>query len=398
MSKDKPDNNSLKQDTLAVRGGSYRSAEGEHSEALLLTSSFVFDDAAMGEQRMAFGESGNVYSRYTNPTVRAFEQRLALMEGAEAGIATSSGMAAILSTCMAFLQAGDHILCSRDVFGSTTVLLTKYIAKFGVDVTFVPLTDLQAWKDGVRKNTRLLFLETPSNPLNEVADIQALAEIAHAAGARLVVDNCFCTPVLQKPLELGADMSLHSATKYIDGQGRALGGAVVGSKADIDEILGFVRSSGPAMSPFNAWIFLKGLETLKVRMQAHSANALALAQWLQRQDVVEQVFYAGLESHPDHKLAAKQQSGFSGVLSFTVKGGKNEAWTVIDSTQLLSITANLGDTRSTIIHPATTTHGRLSPEQRAAAGIADNLIRVSVGLEDIEDIQNDLLRGFNAIR
>ncbi|MEQ9566377.1 MAG: O-succinylhomoserine sulfhydrylase, partial [Pseudomonadales bacterium] len=346
MSKDKPDNNKLKQDTLAVRGGSYRSAEGEHSEALILSSSFVFEDSAMGEQRMAFGESGNVYSRYTNPTVRAFEQRLALMEGAESGIATSSGMAAILSTCMAFLQAGDHIICSRDVFGSTTVLLTKYIAKFGVEVSFVPLTDLQSWKNAVQKNTRLLFLETPSNPLNEVADIQAVAEIAHAAGARLVVDNCFCTPVLQKPLELGADMALHSATKYIDGQGRALGGAVVGSKADIDEILGFVRSCGPAMSPFNAWIFLKGLETLKVRMQAHSANALALARWLQQQDIVEGVFYAGLESHPDHELAAKQQSGFSGVLSFTVKGGKDEAWKVIDSTQLLSITANLGDAKS----------------------------------------------------
>jgi len=398
MSKDKPDNNSLKQDTLAVRAGSYRSAEGEHSESLILTSSFVFDDAATAEQRMALSQPGNVYSRYTNPTVRAFEERLALMEGAEAGIATSSGMAAILSTCMAFLQAGDHILCSRDIFGSTTVLLDKFIAKFGVEVTFVPLTDLQAWKDGVQENTRLLFLETPSNPLNEIADIRALADIAHAANARLVVDNCFCTPVLQKPLELGADLSLHSATKYIDGQGRALGGAVVGPKDDIDEILGFVRSCGPAMSPFNAWIFLKGLETLKVRMQAHSANAQALAEWLQQQDIVETVFYAGLESHPGHDLALKQQSGYSGVLSFTVKGGKEEAWKVIDSTQLLSITANLGDAKSTIIHPATTTHARLTPEQRAAAGIADNLIRISVGLEDVEDIQADLLRGFDAIR
>jgi O-succinylhomoserine sulfhydrylase len=398
MSKDKPDNNSLKQDTLAVRAGGYRSAEGEHSESLILTSSFVFDNAATAEQRMALSQPGNVYSRYTNPTVRAFEERLALMEGAEAGVATSSGMAAILSTCMAFLQAGDHILCSRDVFGSTTVLLTKYIARFGVEVSFVPLTDLQAWQEGVRKNTRLLFLETPSNPLNEVADIQAIADIAHSAGARLVVDNCFCTPILQKPLELGADLSLHSATKYIDGQGRALGGAVVGRKEDVEEIHGFIRSSGPTMSPFNAWVFLKGLETLKVRMQAHSDNALALAKWLQEQDVVEQVFYAGLESHPGHDLAVRQQSGFSGVLSFTVKGGKDEAWKVIDSTELLSITANLGDAKSTIIHPATTTHGRLSPEQRAEAGIADNLIRVSVGLEDIEDIQADLSLGFNAIR
>lgn len=397
MSKDKPDNSNLKQDTLAVRAGSYRSVEGEHSESLMLTSSFVFDDAAMAEQRMAFNQPGNVYSRYTNPTVRAFEERLALMEGAEAGIATSSGMAAILSTCMAFLQAGDHVLCSRDIFGSTTVLLTKYMAKFGVEVTFVPLTDLQAWKDSVQENTRLLFLETPSNPLNEIADIQALADIAHAAGARLVVDNCFCTPVLQNPLELGADLSLHSATKYIDGQGRAIGGAVVGSREDVDEILGFVRSCGPAMSPFNAWVFLKGLETLKVRMHAHSANALALAKWLQQQDMVENVFYAGLETHPGHDLAVRQQSGFSGVLSFTVKGGKDEAWKVIDSTQLLSITANLGDVKSTIIHPATTTHGRLTPEQRAAAGIADNLIRISAGLEDIDDIQADLLRGFDAI-
>lgn len=397
MSKEDLKKDGLSPETLAIRGGGFRSPEGEHSEALLLTSSFVFKNAAEGEQRMAFGEPGNVYSRYTNPTVRAFEERLALMEGAEDGVATSSGMAAILSICMAFLQTGDHILCSRDVFGSTTVLLTKYIAKFGVDVSFVPLTDLSAWGKGIKPNTKLLFLETPSNPLNEVADIKALADLAHANGARLVVDNCFCTPILQKPLSLGADLSMHSATKYIDGQGRALGGAVVGGKEDIEEILGFIRSCGPAMSPFNAWVFLKGLETLKVRMQAHSENALQLATWLQQQELVEQVFYAGLESHQGHQLAASQQSGFSGVLSFRVKGGKQEAWRVIDSTELMSITANLGDSKTTIIHPATTTHGRITPEQRAEAGITDNLIRISVGLEDVEDLKADLLKGFAAI-
>ena len=386
-----------KQDSQAVRGGQTRSPEGEHSEPLFLTSSYVFEDAAQGEQRMALGEEGNVYSRYTNPTVRTFETRLALMEGAEDGVATSSGMAAILSCCMAFLQAGDHMVCSRDVFGSTTILLTKFIAKFGVDISFVPLTDQDAWRSAVRQNTRLLFLETPSNPLNEVADIQAIADIAHSVGAKLIVDNCFCTPVLQQPLALGADLSLHSATKYIDGQGRALGGAVVAAKGDIDQILGFIRSCGPAMSPFNAWIFLKGLETLRVRMKAHSENALALAQWLTEQPCVEQVFYAGLESHPGHLLAAKQQKDFSGVLSFLVRGGKEQAWQVINSSELMSITANLGDAKTTIIHPATTTHGRLTPEQRAEAGIADNLIRISVGLEDIEDLKADLLRGFAKI-
>ena len=386
-----------KQDSQAVRGGQTRSPEGEHSEPLFLTSSYVFEDAAQGEQRMALGEEGNVYSRYTNPTVRTFETRLALMEGAEDGVATSSGMAAILSCCMAFLQAGDHMVCSRDVFGSTTILLTKFIAKFGVDISFVPLTDQDAWRSVVKKNTKLLFLETPSNPLNEVADIQAIADIAHSVGAKLIVDNCFCTPVLQQPLALGADLSLHSATKYIDGQGRALGGAVVGAKQDIAEILGFIRSCGPAMSPFNAWIFLKGLETLRVRMKAHSENALALAQWLTEQPCVEQVFYAGLKSHPGHLLAVKQQTGFSGVLSFLVQGGKEQAWQVINSSELMSITANLGDAKTTIIHPATTTHGRLTPEQRAEAGIADNLIRISVGLEDIEDLKADLLRGFAKI-
>lgn len=386
-----------KQDSQAVRGGQNRSAEGEHSEALFLTSSYVFEDAAQAEQRMAFGEEGNVYSRYTNPTVRTFEKRLALMEGAEDGVATSSGMAAILSCCMAFLQSGDHIVCSRDVFGSTTILLTKFIAKFGVEISFVPLTDLDSWKAAVQKNTRLLFVETPSNPLSEVADISALADIAHSAGAKLIVDNCFCTPVLQQPLSLGADLALHSATKYIDGQGRALGGAVVGSREDVTEILGFIRSCGPAMSPFNAWVFLKGLETLRVRMKAHSENAMTLATWLSEQSAVEKVFYAGLETHNGHELAKKQQSGFSGVLSFRVKGGKEQAWQLINSTELMSITANLGDAKTTIIHPATTTHGRLTPEQRAEAGITDSLVRISVGLEDTDDLKEDLLKGLSEL-
>jgi len=386
-----------KQDSQAVRGGQNRSAEGEHSEALFLTSSYVFDDAAQAEKRMALGEEGNVYSRYTNPTVRTFEKRLALMEGAEDGVATSSGMAAILSCCMAFLQAGDHLVCSRDVFGSTTILLSKFIAKFGVEISFVPLTDLNAWQSAVKKNTKLLFVETPSNPLSEVADIRTLADIAHAVDARLIVDNCFCTPVLQKPLSLGADLSLHSATKYIDGQGRALGGAVVGSQEDVAEILGFIRSCGPAMSPFNAWIFLKGLETLKIRMKAHSENAMALANWLTEQPAVEKVYYAGLETHSGHLLAKQQQKDFSGVLSFCVRGGKEQAWQVINSAELMSVTANLGDAKTTIIHPATTTHGRLTPEQRAEAGIADNLIRISVGLEDTDDLKTDLLKGLGKL-
>lgn len=386
-----------KQDSQAVRGGQQRSPEGEHSEPLFLTSSYVFEDAAQGEQRMAFGEEGNVYSRYTNPTVRTFEKRLALMEGAEDGVATSSGMAAILSCCMAFLKVGDHMICSRDVFGSTTILLTKFIAKFGVEISFVPLTELDAWTSAVKPNTRLFFVETPSNPLSEIADIAALADIAKSADAKLIVDNCFCTPIFQQPLSLGADLSLHSATKYIDGQGRALGGAVVGNKEDVTEILGFIRSCGPAMSPFNAWVFLKGLETLKVRMKAHEENATNLANWLCEQDVVEKVYYAGLESHSGHALAAKQQKGFSGVLSFEVKGGKEQAWQVINATELMSITANLGDAKTTIVQPSTTTHGRLTPEQRAEAGIADNLIRISVGLEDPEDLKADLIRGFKLI-
>ncbi len=387
----------VRPDTCAVRGGEYRSEHSEHSEALYLTSSFVFDSCQQGEERMAQGQPGNVYSRYTNPTVRAFEQRLAALEGAEDGVATSSGMAAILTLCMTFLRQGDHIICSRDVFGSTRVLLTQYIARFGVEISFVPLTDMAAWTREIRPTTRMLFLETPSNPMSEIADIRQMADLAHQQGARLVVDNCFCTPILQQPLKHGADLVMHTATKYIDGQGRALGGAIVGSADDTAELLGFVRSCGPALSPFNAWIFLKGLETLRVRMQAHFESARHLARWLGEHSLVEQVFYAGLDTHPGHALALTQQSGFNGVLSFRVTGGREQAWALIDATELMSITPNLGDTKTTIIHPATTTHGRLTDDERAEAGITENLVRISVGLEDVDDLKEDLLRAFDTL-
>ena len=384
-------------DTLAIRAGQHRSAEGEHSEALFLTSSYVFANAAEAAARFSGDQPGNVYSRYTNPTVRTFEERIAALEGAEQAVATSSGMAAILSTCMAFLKSGDHLVCSRDVFGTTTVLLNKYLSKMGVETTFVPVTDLALWKQSIRPETKLLFLETPSNPLCEVANITALAELARAEDVLFVVDNCLCTPALQKPLALGADLVIHSATKYLDGQGRCLGGVVCGRSELVDEVLSFIRSAGPTMSPFNAWVFLKGLETLRLRMDAHSVNAQLLAEWLQWQPAVEQVFYAGLPDHPGHQLAARQQRGFGGVLSFRVRGGREQAWKVIDSTRILSLTANLGDAKTTIVHPATTTHGRLNDQQKKASGITENLIRVAVGLEDIEDIKNDLLHGLTAI-
>lgn len=380
-------------DTLAIRAGQSRSHEGEHSEALFLTSSYVFASAQEAADRFAGNQPGNVYSRYTNPTVRMFEERIAALEGAESAVGTSSGMAAILSTCIALLQSGDHILCSRSVFGTTTVLFTKYLQKFGVNTTFVNPTNYTEWEAGFTANTKLVFVETPSNPLCDVIDVQRLAELTHARGALLAVDNCFCTPALQKPLALGADLIIHSATKYIDGQGRCLGGVVAGAKKYVDEVLGFIRSAGPTMSPFNAWVFLKGLETLRLRMEAHSRNALELAQWLNAHPNVEKVFYAGLPSHVGHELAAKQQSAFGGVLSFRVKGGRDEAWKVIDATRIMSLTANLGDTKTTIVHPATTTHGRLSPEQKADAGITENLIRIAVGLEDIGDLKADLARG-----
>jgi O-succinylhomoserine sulfhydrylase len=384
-------------DTRAIRSGHRRTAEGEHSEALFLTSSYVFDSAAHAASRFDGSESGNVYSRYTNPTVRTFEERIAALEGGEMAVATSSGMAAILSTCMALLKAGDHVVCSRSVFGTTTTVFTKYLAKFGVETTFVALTDLAAWEQALQPNTRLLFLETPSNPMNEVADLAALSRLAKARGVLLVVDNCFCTPALQQPLALGADIVVHSATKYLDGQGRCLGGAVVGRREQVNEVLGFIRSAGPSMSPFNAWVFLKGLETLRLRMDAHSRNALELAQWLQQQPGMESVHYAGLDSHPQHELAKKQQRGFGGVFAFKVRGDRAAAWRFIDATRIVSITANLGDVKSTIVHPATTTHGRISDAERAAAGISDNLIRLAVGLEDIEDLKADMARGLAAL-
>ncbi|MBI2783479.1 MAG: O-succinylhomoserine sulfhydrylase [Gammaproteobacteria bacterium] len=383
-------------DTLAVRAGQVRSAEGEHSEALFLTSSYVFASAAEAAARFTGELPGNVYSRYTNPTVRTFEERIAALEGAEQAVATASGMAAILSTCMALLKAGDHLVCSRSVFGTTTVLLNKFMAKFGVETTYVDLTDLAAWRAAIRPETRMLFLETPSNPLSDVADLGALAELARARGVLLAVDNCFCTPALQRPLEWGADIVIHSATKYLDGQGRCLGGVVLGRAELMAEVLGFLRSAGPTLSPFNAWVFTKGLETLRLRMEAHSASALALAQWLREQPAVERVFYAGLPDHPGHALAQRQQRAFGGVLAFRVRGGREAAWRVIDATRILSLTANLGDAKSTIVHPATTTHGRLSAEEKARAGITENLIRVAVGLEDIGDIKADLARGLDA--
>lgn len=383
-------------DTLAIRAGIHRSAEGEHAEPIYTTSSYVFGSAAEAAARFSGDSPGNVYSRYTNPTVRTFEERIAALEGGEAAVATASGMAAILSTCMALLKAGDHVVCSRDVFGTTSNLFGRYLARFGVAVDFVPLLDREAWRQALRPETALLFAETPSNPLCEVADLAELSALAREAGALLVVDNCFCTPALQRPLELGADIVVHSATKYLDGQGRCVGGAVVGRREHMQEVLGFLRTCGPTMSPFNAWVFLKGLETLRLRMEAHSRNAQALAEWLQQQPQVERVYYAGLPDHPGHALAARQQRAFGGVLSFQVRGGRDAAWRCIDATRILSLTANLGDAKSTIVHPATTTHGRLTPEQRAAAGITDNLIRVAVGLEDVEDLRADLQRGLQA--
>lgn len=384
-------------DTLAIRAGIQRTQEGEHCEPIFTTSSYVFNSAAEAAARFAGNSPGNVYSRYTNPSVRVFQDRIAALEGGEAAVATASGMAAILSTCMAHLQSGDHIVCSRSVFGTTTVLFTRYMEKFGVNVSLVPLTDLAAWRSAIRPTTKLMFLETPSNPLCDIADIAALAKIARESGSLLVVDNCFCTPALQLPLAMGADLVIHSATKYLDGQGRCLGGAVVGRFDLVDPILGFVRTCGPSMSPFNAWVFTKGLETLRLRMDAHSANALALAQYLAGRSEVEKVFYAGLSDHPGHELARKQQRAFGGVLSFRVKGDKAAAWRFIDAVKIMSLTANLGDTKSTIVHPATTTHGRLSAEEKQAAGITENLIRIAVGLEDLEDLTKDLQRGFAAL-
>lgn len=384
-------------DTLALRTGHTRSFEGEHGEPIFLTSSFVYANAAEAAAKFSGQEPGNIYSRFTNPTVAMFEKRLAAIEGAERAVATSSGMAAIMALAMSFLKQGDHVICSRAVFGSTVAMFEKYVAKFGVQVDFVDLTDLSAWENAIQDNTKLLFVESPSNPLAEVADIQALADLAHAHGALLAIDNSFCTPVLQQPIKFGADLVVYSATKYLDGQGRALGGAVVGSHALLEEVYGYVRTTGPSMSPFNAWVFLKGLETLRLRMREHSSNAQKLAEFLDAHAKVEKVYYAGLSAHVGHELAAKQQTGFGGIVSFEVQGGREGAWTVIDHTQFISITGNLGDAKSTITHPATTTHGKLSADAKAAAGIREGLIRVSVGLEDIDDIIRDLSRGLDLI-
>ena len=380
--------------TRAVRAGQHRTNEHEHAEPMFLTSSYVFDNAEQAAARFGGDEPGNIYSRFTNPTVRTFEERLASLEGGESAVATSSGMSAILSTFMGLLSAGDHIVSSQSIFGTTRVLFDKYLAKFGVETDYVALTDLASWQQAIKPNTKALFLETPSNPMNEVADLAALSALAKAHDCLLIVDNCFCTPALQQPLALGADIVVHSATKYIDGQGRCIGGAVVGdAKLVGEEGYGFLRTAGPTMSPFNAWTFLKGLETLDLRMKAHSASALTLAKWLEEQSKVTQVFYSGLESHPQHELAKLQQSAFGGIIAFEVEGGREGAWKLINSTKMLSITANLGDTKTTITHPATTTHGRVAVEDREAAGISDGMLRISVGLESIEDIQSDLERG-----
>ncbi len=384
-------------DTLAVRAGQRRTPEAEHGEPLFFTSSYVFRSAADAAARFAGDVPGNVYSRYTNPTVRAFEERIAALEGAEQAVATASGMAAILATVMSLCSAGDHVLVSRSVFGATVSLFEKYFKRFGVQVDYVPLTDFAAWESAFKENTRLVFVESPSNPLAELVDIAALAQLCHDKGAMLAVDNCFCTPVLQQPLALGADIVIHSATKYIDGQGRCLGGVVAGRSVQMKEIVGFLRTAGPTLSPFNAWVFLKGLETLRLRMQVHCASAQTLAEWLEQQPGVERVYYAGLASHPQHELAKRQQKGFGAVLSFEVTGGKAGAWRFIDATRLISITANLGDSKTTITHPGSTTHGRLSAEDRATAGISDSLIRVAVGLEDVDDLKADLARGLAAL-
>ncbi|CAK0774110.1 O-succinylhomoserine sulfhydrylase [Gammaproteobacteria bacterium] len=383
--------------TRAVRAGQVRTTEGEQSEPIFTTSSYVFANAAEAAARFSGEIPGNIYSRFTNPTIRTFEKRLASLEGGEACVATASGMAAILAVCMALLRAGDHVIASRSIFGSTILLFSNILSRFGVETSFVPLIELAAWKTALRSTTRLLFLETPSNPLCELADIMAVAELAHAHGAWLAVDNAFCTPALQRPLELGADLVIHSATKYLDGQGRCLGGAVVGNRTLVGEgVYSFIRTAGPSMSPFNAWIFLKGLETLALRMTAHCTAAMHLASWLVEQPGVACVHYPGLPSHPQHALAARQQGAFGGILSFELEGGRAAAWRFIDAVRLLSITANLGDTKSTITHPASTTHGRITPEARATAGITEGLIRVSVGLEDVRDLQLDLQRGLAA--
>jgi O-succinylhomoserine sulfhydrylase len=383
--------------TKGVRAGQVRTEFQEHSEALFLTSSFVFKNAKQAAARFANEDPGMVYTRYTNPTVGMFQERLAALEGGESCVGTASGMSAILTTALVHLKAGDHVVCSNAVFGATIQLFNNILSRFGIETTYVSPTRVEEWEKAIRKNTRMLFLETPSNPLTEVSDIAALSKVAKKAKALLAVDNVFCTPALQRPLELGADLVIHSATKYLDGQGRVIAGAVVGPKALVgDPMTAFLRTAGPTLSPFNAWVVLKGMETLELRMLAQSAAALELARWLEAHPAVARVFYPGLESHPQHALAGRQQRAGGSVVSFEVKGGRAAAWRVIDSTRLLSVTANLGDVKTTIIHPASTTHGRISPEARAAAGIGEGLIRVAVGLEALSDLKEDLKRGLEA--
>jgi O-succinylhomoserine sulfhydrylase len=384
-------------ETLAIREGLTRGFEQEHSDPIYATSSFVFESAEQAAATFSGERDGNTYSRFSNPTVSVFERRLAALEGGEEGVATSSGMAAILTLCLTVLRAGDHVICSRNVFGSTVGLFNNILTKLDISVTFVALRELEEWRQAVTPKTKLFFCETPSNPLCEVGNIQEIASIAHNSGALLAVDNCFCTPALQRPLALGADVVMHSATKYLDGQGRVLGGALVGSEELMADARGFVRVCGPSMSPFNAWIFSKGLETLQLRMDAHSQRAQALAEWLETYPGVKKVNYCGLASHPDHALAASQQSAFGGVLSFEVDGVRDRAWTFINAVRLMSLTANLGDVKTTVCHPASTTHGRLTDEQKQQGGITEGLIRIAVGLEYLEDLKRDCERGFAAI-
>ena len=384
-------------DTLGVRAGGLRSDFGEHSEALVLTASFVFKSASQAARRFANEEPGNIYSRFTNPTVAMFQSRLAALEGAQSCVATATGMAAVATTAMGLLSAGDHVVAARGVFGTVVPLLNQILGRFGVQTTWVDATDLDAWRAALRPNTKLLFAETPSNPVCEIVDIAGLASIAREAGAILAIDNCMCSPALQKPIDFGADLVVHSATKYIDGQGRVLGGAIAGRRDLVDgPLFNFVRTAGPAISPFNAWVCLKGLETLRLRVEAQSARALELARWLEAHPGVERVNYPGLASHPQHALAMRQQSAGGAVLSFVVRGGREAAWRAIDGTRLASITANFGDTKSTICHPATTTHGRLPPAEREAAGVVEGLVRLAVGLEDVADLRADLERGLAA--
>lgn len=381
-------------DTRAVRAGLSPTNEGEHSTPIFMTSSFLFDSAEQAEARFSGSEPGNIYSRFTNPSVRAFEERLTALERGEWCQGTASGMAAVTGLCLAVLQQGDHLIASRSIFGTINVLFDSILPRYGIEVTFVDLANVAEWQAAVQANTKLLFLETPSNPQTAIGDMRAIADVAHKAGAELAVDNCFCTPALQRPFEFGADYVIHSATKYLDGQGRCIGGAILGNNPEREEaIRKFVRTTGPTMSPFNAWVFAKGLEILSLRMKGHCENAQKVAEFLAAQPNVSKVYYPGLSTHPQHELAKAQQSGFGAIVSFEVEGGREAAWKIINNTQLISITANLGDTRSTITHPATTTHGRVSAEDKEKAGVTEGLIRVAVGLEDVNDIIKDIARG-----